>query len=423
MRYIFLLFLSCMRLVPVFSQLHLPVYALTHVTIIDVKHKIPLEGQTVLIRENIIERIFPDGIVSIPDSVAIFNMNGKFLVPGLIDTHVHFATDPSETDNRASTLKTLQKMLFAGITSVRDMAGDARTLSGISRDARVGDIISPDIYYSALMAGPSFFDDPRTVISTKGGIAGQMSYMRAVTDSTNLVLAVAEAKGTGASGIKLYADFSALLVAKIVAESKKQHMMVWAHAWLSPAKPSDLVKAGVSSISHAKMLVNEVMDSIPASWKKPDLPDKFWTDSIPDNHALFALMREQHTILDATLATYKKWGREEPHNQYLYEISKRMTARAYKDGVKICTGTDDDQEGFVQNEMELLVNDAGFSPIDVLIAATQNGADAIGIGTKTGSIEIKKTADLLVLDKNPLENIQNIKTVYLVIKGGRIYKN
>src|SRR5450631_1070051 len=319
MRYIFLLFLSCMRLVPVFSQLHLPVYALTHVTIIDVNHKIPLEGQTVLIRENMIERIFPDGKISMPDSVALFNMNGKFLVPGLIDTHVHFATDPSETDNRASTLKTLQKMLFTGITSVRDMAGDARTLSGISRDARGGDIISPDIYYSALMAGPAFFDDPRTVISTRGGVAGQMSYMRAVTDSTNLVLAIAEAKGTGASGIKLYADFSAPLVMKIVEESKKQHMMVWAHAWLSPAKPSDLVKAGVGSISHAKMLVNEVMDTVPASWKKPDLPDEFWTDSVPDNHFLFALMREHHTILDATLATYKKWGREEPRNQYRSE--------------------------------------------------------------------------------------------------------
>jgi imidazolonepropionase-like amidohydrolase len=127
--------------------------------------------------------------------------------------------------------------------------------------------------------------------------------------------------------------------------------------------------------------------------------------------------------LDATLATYKKWAREERGNQYLYELSKAMTTRAYKAGVKICAGTDDDQEGFVQNEMQLLVNNAGFSPIDALIAATQNGADAIGIGNKTGSIEIKKTADLLVVDKDPLDNIENIKTVYLVIKGGRIYKN
>jgi len=423
MRYIFLMFITLLQAVPGYSQLHLPAFALTQVTIIDVNHKIPLAGQTVLIRENVIERIFPDGKITLSDSVVIFNMKGKYLVPGLIDTHVHFATDPSETDNRASTLRTLEKMLFTGITSVRDMAGDTRTLAGISRDALVGDIVAPDIYYSALMAGPEFFDDPRSVISSRGGVAGQMSFMRAVTDSTNLVLAVAQAKGTGASGIKLYADFSAPLVFKIVAESKKQHMMVWAHAWLGPAKPSELVKAGVGSISHAKMLLNELMDSVPTSWKKPALPRQFWKDSVPDNHVLFALMREHHTILDATLATYKKWGREEPEKEYLYEISKIMTARAYQSGVKICAGTDDDQELFVQNEMQLLVHDAGFSPIDALIAATQNGADAIGIGNKTGSVEIRKTADLLVLDKNPLDNIENIKTVYLVIKGGRMYKN
>jgi imidazolonepropionase-like amidohydrolase len=423
MRYIFLICLTCLCKRPVFCQVHLHAYALTHVTIIDVNHKIPLEHQTVLIKENMIDNIFPDSTKSIPESITVFNMTGKFLVPGLIDTHVHLATDPSGSDSRASTLKTLQKMLYTGITSVRDMAGDARTLSGLSRDALVGDIMAPDIYYSALMAGPEFFDDPRSVLTALGGVAGQMPYMRAVSDSTNMVLAVAEAKGTGATGIKLYADFSAGLVNKIVAESKKQHMMVWAHAWLSPAKPSDLVKAGVGSISHAKMLLNEVMDSVPASWKKAGLSDKFWNDSVPDNKVLFALMHEHHTILDATLATYKKWGKAEPDKEYLYEISKKMTARAYRAGVKICAGTDDDQEGFVQNEMQLLVEDAGFSPIDALIAATQNGADAIGIGNKTGSVETKKVADLVVLDKNPLERMDNIKTVYLVIKGGMIFKN
>ena len=61
---------------------------------------------------------------------------------------------------------------------------------------------------------------------------------------------------------------------------------------------------------------------------------------------------------------YKKWAKENPKYQYDYEIEKRVTARAYKAGVKICAGTDDDQEGFVQNEMHLLVNDAGFTPID-----------------------------------------------------------
>ncbi|RYD22740.1 MAG: hydrolase, partial [Lysobacteraceae bacterium] len=70
-------------------------------------------------------------------------------------------------DNRAHTLEVLQAMLYSGVTTVRDMAGDARTLAGLSRDAGTGDIISPDIYYSALMAGPVFFTDPRTATSTR----------------------------------------------------------------------------------------------------------------------------------------------------------------------------------------------------------------------------------------------------------------
>jgi len=63
------------------------------------------------------------------------------LLPGLIDAHVHMATDPSGTDNREHTLDALKRMLYSGVTSVRDMAGDARTLAGLSRDALTGDII------------------------------------------------------------------------------------------------------------------------------------------------------------------------------------------------------------------------------------------------------------------------------------------
>jgi imidazolonepropionase-like amidohydrolase len=72
--------------------------------------------------------------------------------------------------------------------------------------------------------------------------------------------------------------------------------------------------------------------------------------------------------------------------------------------------------------MELLVNETGFSNIDAIIAATKNGAEAIGIDKTNGTIEANKTANLVVLNKNPLEKIENIESVFLVIKDGRIYK-
>ena len=73
----------------------------------------------------------------------------------------------------------------------------------------------------------------------------------------------------------------------------------------------------------------------------------------------------------------KNGVQEDTAYRYDYEIEKRVTSGAYKAGVKICAGTDDDQQGFVQNEMHLLVNDAGFTPIDAIIAATLDGAEVL----------------------------------------------
>ena len=161
---------------------------------------------------------------------------------------------------------------------------------------------------------------------------------------------------------------------------------------------------------------------MPVSWRaKHD--DKFWNDSAHIHTSLFKIMKDNHTILDATLTAYKQASKDENSKWYYqYQIGKRLIADGYKSGITICTGTDDDQEKFVQYEMELLVNETGFSNIDAIIAATKNGAEAIGIDKTNGTIEANKTANLVVLNKNPIEKIENIESVFLVIKDGRIYK-
>jgi imidazolonepropionase-like amidohydrolase len=405
-----------------YGQLSVPEVALTGLTIIDANHPQPLSGQTILLKGKIITAIFPDKSQAIPPGFVIMPLTGQYAIPGLIDTHVHMATDPSGTDNRAHALASLSDMLYSGITTVRDMAGDARTLASLSRDALTADIASPDIYYSALMAGPVFFSDPRTAASTAGGTPGKMPYMLAVTDSTNWVSAIAQARGTGASGIKLYANLSPRLVQSITAEASKQHLIVWGHAWLQDAIPSNLVNAGVSSVSHAPLLLHETISKVPQEWKTQTHDAAYWDKATPNLSALFALMKAKHTILDATLLTYKKWGESDKTVQYDYEIGKRLTIQAYKAGVIICTGTDDDQEQFVQEEIKLLVKDAQFTPIDALIAATLSGAKALQIDNHTATIEPGKDASLLILNKNPLADIDNIKSVYMVIKTGRIYR-
>ncbi|WP_324680606.1 amidohydrolase family protein [Hymenobacter sp. GOD-10R] len=397
-------------------------YALTGVTIIDARHPVPVAHQTILIRHQTITAIFLDGSQPLPDSARVVRLQGKYVVPGLIDAHVHLATDPSGVDNRAHVLAVLRRLLYSGVTSVRDMAGDARILAGLARDAATGEIVSPAIYYSALLAGPAFFQDPRTALASKGAVAGTLPYMRAVTSSTDLVLAVAEAKGTGATGLKLYADVAAPLVAHIVREATRQNLPVWAHAWLQHAKPAEVVAAGVGVVSHAPLLLYEKLDTIPPSWKTQRHGAAFWDSATPDLSALFALMKERHTILDATLLTYQEWGQEDSTMRYAYEVGKRLTTQAYKAGVLLAAGTDDDQKQFVPKEVELLVKGAGLSAFDALTAATLNGAKALHLETTRGTVAVGKMADLVVLDKNPLQDISNLEAVYAVIKAGKFFQ-
>ena len=401
-------------------------YALQNVNIIDVNSNNILYDYTIVINNDKISDILPSKIYIANDSVQSIKLKGKFVVPGLIDAHVHFATDPTE-ERRDNAEKVLKKMLLTGVTSVRDMAGDARALSSLSRDALVGDIVAPNIYYSSLMAGSKFFSDPRTITSAQGGVSGKMPYMKAIDDNSNMVIAVAEAKGTGASGIKMYKDLSNNQIVKIVEEAKRQNFPVWSHAALQIAKPSEIISSGVISVSHANMLVYEKDDSesLIQSWishKSGGKDKEYWDKEYEklDFSELYKLMINHNVVLDATMSVLVIY-KNHPKMIWPYEIGKRIIQQAHKTGVLIAAGSDSDQSTFVQYEMKLLVNECGFSPLEAIIAATKYSAMATGILEREGTVEVGKKANLLFLNSNPIENIGNIGDIFLVVKNGKLY--
>ncbi len=430
--FIFFFIQSCIVILssPCNAQYSPGCYALKDVNVIDGISKKVLSKQTIIIREDIIEVIGPVKDVLIPDSCAVFNYSGRYIIPGLIDTHIHLATTPSGEDNRPRAERDLQAMLLTGITSVRDMAGDARELASLSRDALVGDIISPDIYYAALMAGPSFFKDPRTQSSTQGAVAGEMPYMKGVTDSTNLIIAVASAKGTGATAIKLYAQLTGELAKKITREAHHQGMPVWSHADLTIASPLEVINAGVNSISHAGMMARWPSKEIPEAWLEPESGDNFWDKAyktLPVNDYVNAMLNHK-TILDPTLLVYQNRLADSSLSQNVrartmaqWQIAKRFTQQALEKGVPVCTGTDTDEDKFVQREIKLLVKEAGFTPMEAIISSTRIGAMAIGIEKSTGTIQAGKIASLAMLSANPVADIDNLDKVELVIKRGRLF--
>ncbi len=377
----------------------------------------------VLIKDQQIENIKYQTVIIPPKNTIIYDLTNKYIIPGLIDAHVHLGTDPSGFDNLEDTKKRLIYLLKNGITSVRDMAGDTRFLGYLSRAAALNEIHSPDIYYSALMAGSTFFDDPRTHASAKGAEPGNCAWMKGVDLQTDMKLAIAEAKGTGATGIKVYADLETDVIQKIVQAAHRQKLKVWSHAAVFPAKPQAIVNIGVDVISHSTLLAWEGVDYLPSSAKGRYVKQANFDINNPVFNKLVSSMQAKGTILDATLATYQ----HERFDSTIFLQGVALTQLAHQNGVKIGVGTDMSVHDFPKvaplfQEMEILINQVGMSPMEVIKAATLVNAEMIGMDKKIGSIEIGKQADIVVLNKNPLEDIKQIGTVEYVFKRGERVK-
>ena len=379
-----------------------------------------------------IKAVFPDA-GSHPElarTAKVVDLGGRFLLPGLIDAHVHLATPP----NRRQAEALMRRNLYGGVTAVRDMADDLRAVGDLARASLVGEIAGPDIYYAALMAGPAFFTDKRTVKTTAGYAPGQVPWMQAVTGSTDLPLAVAQSRGTFATAIKLYAALPADLTARITAEAHRQHMLVWAHATLFPARPSEVVAAGVDAISHACLLVREPEARVPV-FGEPRTPVALAPFRAGDNPALarlFADMVRRGTVLDATVWTYRvdPPGTATPPRPPLSncddDVGGAITGQAYRAGVLIAAGTDDNADAAdpwpdLFHELNALAGKAHMPIEAILKSATLNGAQAAGHQRDMGSIEPGKLANMVVLTRNPLLNLDNLKSVQSVIKRGRVF--
>ena len=377
----------------------------------------------IVTRAGRIAAILPESEYRTQKGTELISLRGKFLIPGLINSHVHLATLAKPSAAKAY----LMRELYSGVTAVRDMAGDVRLLAELKREAEFDEIPSPDIYYAAVMAGPAFFEDPRTHQAARGRVAGEVPWMQAVTAETNMPLAIAQAHGTGATAIKVYADVSAPLLSAITAEAHRQNMLVWAHAAVFPARPSEVADAGVDVMSHACMLGYEVSDPIPPSATHPPAPVDAKKMELPNARldALLSDMKQRGTILDATLYVYFS---DDSGVDCKYLLAAKLAGAAYRAGIPLSAGTDDepgdskDTYSALTQELILLVDNAGLTPVDAIRAGTINGARTIGREKDMGSIEVGKMANFVILDKDPLSDIRNTRSVYMIVKNGVSYK-
>ena len=401
---------------------------LENITLVDVKSLQLKAGQTVVIDGDSISAVYATGSKKRPAGSTVLDMKALYLLPGLIDAHVHHATEPEGGDNAEATQKRLSALLRGGVTSVRDMGGDVRVLTGLKRQAELDLIQSPDIYYSVIIGGQEFFSDPRTVASARGKTPGDTDWMRAVNAQTDFDALMLRTLGTGATGIKIYAKVPADLMPKLSAAAKKHGVKVWTHAYVGPAKPEDAVQAGVEVISHAPDLAATVISSY-ENWRRKDLPVSAEVKKASFEPAsyqnLLTQMKQQGTMLDATLTIFHQLQQRNLNAATIYQHGLLFTKLAHQHGIKIVAGTDflSDKAGLdypmVHQEMQLLVEQAGLTPLQAIQAATLHGAEAIGIADQVGSIEPGKKANLMILSANPVDAISNSRQIAHVIKNGR----
>ncbi|HVB31008.1 MAG TPA: amidohydrolase family protein [Gemmatimonadaceae bacterium] len=393
------------------------------VTLIDGTGAAPRPHMDLVLRGGRIAQVAATGDVGGAPPDSVIDGRGLFAIPGLIDAHVHLGTAP--WSERADDLR---HALMGGVTTVFDLAGDARATGDLQRAELAGQIEGPRIYYVALFGGPAFFTDPRTLDASRGFAAGTAPWMQAVTDSTDFARAVALARGTGAVGIKLYAALDSVAVTRATAEAHRQGLRVIAHATTFPARPGDLVAAGADMLAHTPYLVWQ------GSPRSADFPDRAKGDFLhvpadaPVIEQLLRSMRDRGVALNPTLWVFAEELPRDSVSRVRSPWMYAVTRRAAELGVRIVAGTDGmfdakrDSLPTLHRELELLVTRAGLTPLQAITAATENGAWAIGVDRTLGTLVAGKAADLVLLGADPTADIRNTRAVRVVIQRGKVVR-
>lgn len=409
-----------------------PLVAYVGADVLDVRTGVMNHDQVILVRGERIEALMPPGArAKLPDGTKVVDVKGLFATPGLIDTHQHLAMWHDRTMSEAY----LRREIYSGVTAIRDMGGDARLLAYLQRASSAGEIAAPEIEFGALVAGPAFFSDNRMGSMARASAGpGMVPWLRGIDEVTDLRQAVAEARGTGASAIKIYTDLTPDLVRAVTAEGHRQGLRVWAHGIVFPQRPADLVRSGVDTVSHVCMLAYEASRDVPQHYAWPRAPVDEAADANPAMEALFRDMAQRGIVLDATLFVYDEIERRRAEAEDLayapptycsLALSIRLTAMAHRAGVSVAAGTDANVAASsawpaVFNELELLGR-AGFTPLETIRAATLNGARALG-RDDMGAIEPGKLANIAFFSRNPLQGGEAFRTVVLTVKRGRDYR-
>lgn len=415
------------------------VRVLKNFTLIDGTGKAPVAAAAMIIDNGRISWVGTTAQLKAPTGAEVVDLAGKFVMPGIINLHGHLGavvdmTQAADNLTAANLDKNLKTYASYGVTSVLSMGTDKDLVIAARDKQRAGRPGETRIF----TAGNGFI--------FKGGYGGMVGVNEGVSGPAEVPAVVAKLASQKVDTVKFwFDDHNGELkkmpfdIAKAIVESgKKNKLMVSAHIfYLDDAKK--LAGYGLNGFAHSvrdQAIDQELIDTMKKNgvWQlaatlsreasmfvyakdAPFLVDSFFTRGV-----------SQNVLTTLKSPAYQKAQAADPHFTHYpeyFEAAKKNFKKLVDSGVKYGFGTDSGPPGrfpgfFEHWEMELLV-EAGLTPMQVIQSATKNSAEYLK-AKDLGTLEKSKWADLLVLDKSPLENIRNSRLIDSVYIAGNKVK-
>jgi imidazolonepropionase-like amidohydrolase len=394
-----------------------PLIAINGGNMIDVMTNKLVHDVTIVIENGIIRKIGRSASVSVPANAFIVNAKGKTILPGLWDMHAHF-----------SQAEWGPAYLASGVTTVRDCGNEFGYINAIQKAIDEGAGVGPHI----LKAG---------IVDGKGPFA--LGIIQADTREEAIAV-VRRYKDNGFVQIKIYSSVKPAILKVICDEAHRVGLTVTGHIPIG-MNLFQAVDSGMDMVNHLQFV---------AAVMKKNKTNGLYDFSDSANISVLKFIKDHHLVIDPTMGVMELIFRSakdsitsiEPHfaslpeplkalftnmgmtdpkqieqGKLMMKNLKNLLFALYQDSITIVAGTDMDFPGYsLFRELELYVA-CGLSPMAAIQSATIVPARVMKMATVTGSIEAGKTADLILVDGNPLENIREIRNVETVIKGGIIY--
>ncbi len=372
-----------------------------------------IENGTIIVYKNKIEKIGASSSVTVPTDAKVYDMKGKTIMPGIVDVHAHVGA----FRNGLSTQKHWQfyANLAFGVTTSHDPSVHTQAAFTLEELQRSGNTV-----------GPRLFSTGFILYGAEG------DFKAVINNLDDARFAIERTKAFGARSVKSYNQPRRDQRQQVMQAARELGVNVVPEGGSTFYHNMSMIFDGHTGIEH-NIPVNPVYKDIKSLWSNSDVG---YTPTLIVNYGgmngEMYFYQKSNVWENKTLLKYTPRhvidGRSRhrimiPEKEYYngHMLTSRTVTDLSKLGVKANLGAHGQLQGLGAHWELWLLQQGGMSNLEALKAATINGAEYIGVGDELGSLVEGKLADLIVLDKNPLENIQNTNSVTHTMVNGRLY--